>query len=203
MGFNMSIGLKVKDVNEEILLLFYMSYEYGLNFFDLLKLFKVSKKYFCIFMNVMSPSMKVGARKGTLMRSSVQKMYKSFLAGDSRKLDVKETNVLKAFSLFVEDAFENESNCFKLDQIKAMPFALGYNNKNMLLSNSYTSLKTNVDNIDYLVIGDMRLYKTCLLLHYIEKLKGDVTIREILGLPVPELLRAIQDISGVYSHGKK
>ena len=84
-----------------------------------------------------------------------------------------------------------------------MPFALGYNKKNMLLSNSYTSLRANVDNIDYLIIGDMKLYKTCLLLHYIEKLRGDTTLREVLGLPVPELLKTIQDISGVYSHGKK
>ena len=203
MGFNMSIGLKMKDVNEEILFLFYMSYEYGLNFFDLLSLFRVSKKYFWIFMNIMSPSMKVGARKGSLMRNSVQKMYKSFLTDDTCKLDVKETNVLRAFSLFVEYAFDNETNCFKLDQIKAMPFALGYNKKNMLLSNSYTSLRANVDNIDYLIIGDMKLYKTCLLLHYIEKLRGDTTLREVLGLPVPELLKTIQDISGVYSHGKK
>ena len=170
-----------------------MCYEYSLNFHNLLKLYRVSKDYFWTFMEICSPMLKLGIRKATLMKESVEKIY-SIIKDDAQiKLNAKDSEILKSFTYFVEDSFTDGSTCLRMKQLELMPYALGYGSRDMLLANSYDGFKAHIDSIRYILLGDTKLFKTCPVLYYIEKYHGDMSISDILGLPVPAILDKINE----------
>lgn len=175
--------------------MFMISYEYSINFTNLLKLFEVSKKYFWTFMEICSPMIKIGVRKAAMIRKSVEKMLQClqepYLTYEI--LTPYEDKVLEAFKLCVLDNFTDGEGCLHISQFKTMPFAKAYGKNGLLAASDYKNMLENVDNIEYIMIGDTKLYKTSKLLFYMEKYCEDMEISKIDSMSMKELIRLIQD----------
>ena len=175
--------------------MFLISYEYSINFTNLLKLFEISKKYFWTFMEVCSPMIKIGTRKATMMRKSVEKMLQC-IQDPSLTYEILtpyEDKVLEAFKMCVVDSFTDGEGCLHISQFETMPFAKAYGKNGLLAASDYKSMLENVDNIEYVQIGDNKLYKTSKLMFYIEKYCEDLEMQKIDRMPVKQLIRLVQD----------
>ena len=96
------VGVKLKDVNKDMLMIFMLCYEYPMSFTNLYKLFKISKKYFWTFMEICSPMLKMGVRKASMIRRSVEKMLPYFTnEGEKEELTSREENMMELFSWFL------------------------------------------------------------------------------------------------------
>ena len=175
--------------------MFIMSYEYSINFTNLLKLFEISKKYFWTFMEVCSPMIKIGVRKATMMRKSVDKMLQC-LQDPSLTYELLtpyEDKVLEAFKLCVIDNFTDGEGCLHISQFETIPSAKAYAKNGLLAASDYKNMLENVDNIEYIVIGDTKFHKTSRLMYYMEKYYEDMEVQKINNMPIKQLIRLIQD----------
>ena len=127
------VGLKVRDIDKDVLMIFALSYEYSMSFTNLLKLFKISKEYFWTFMEICSPMLKMGVRKAAMLRRSVDKIY-PYLTGEGEleELTIREENTLDLFKWFVEDSFSDGEGCLTVDQLKAITYIKGYRVKTFI-----------------------------------------------------------------------
>lgn len=188
------VGLRMKDVNKDVLMMFALSYEYSLSFTNLLKLFKISKQYFWTFMEICSPMLKMGVRKASMLRKSVEKIYPYVTSeGEKEFLSVREENILEKFKWFIEDSFSDGNGCLTLEQLEAFPFIKGYTDNEVCVSYDHPSLKSNLDRIKYVQIGEDRFYKTSRALFYMEKYCGDLDFYQINNLSVKDMMRKISD----------
>lgn len=194
------VGLKFRDIDKDILMMFALSYEYSMSFTNLLKLFKISKDYFWTFMEICSPMLKMGVRKASLIRRSVNKILPYLTGiGEKEELTVREECMMNLFRWFVEDSFSDGEGCLQLEQIEAIPFAKGYTKQDVCIATSYKGLKNNIDNIEYVKIGDTKFYKTSRVLYYMEKYCGDLDFNQINNLSMKDIVRRVSDGEEAYA----
>ena len=189
------IGLKIKDIDRDILLIFLMSYEYSLSFTNMIKLFTISRKYFWTFMEICSPMLKMGIRKASIIKKSAEKIYNTLLnvEGAYDSLTPREEKIMESFTWFIEDNFSDGEGCLHLSQFKGVPVAYAYGNNDLLVASNYENMEKNVDRIAYIKVGDTKFYKTSRFLFYMEKYCGDMDLRELESLSVKEMLRRISE----------
>lgn len=187
------VGLKVKEINKDILMLFIVCYEYSLNFTNVLKLFGISSKYFWTFMEICSPMLKIGIRKAANMRKSVEKIlpYAKKLSMTGADLSPREDKILQAFTWFVQDSFSDCDGCLHISQVQSMPFAKGYDEKGNIIAVTPKGMFDNLDNIAYITLGEAKFYKTSRMLYYMERYSGDTTLAELNNLSVTGMLSRI------------
>lgn len=188
------VGLKFRDINKDTLMMFALSYEYSLSFTNLLKLFNISKQYFWTFMEICTPMLKMGVRKASMLRKSVEKIYNILISGEPQELSIKEEKILEHFLWFVEDSFSDGEGCLSLDQVSAIPFVRGFSKDNVCISYDYNSLKNNIDRVDYIKIGEDKFHKTSKALFLMEKYCGDLDFYQINNLSVKDIQKRIDDI---------
>lgn len=187
------VGLKKRDITKNILIIFLMCYEYSLNFTNMLKLYKISKKYFWTFFEICNPMLKIGTRKATNMRKSVEKIlpYAQALAIDTPDLTPREDKILQSFSWFVQDSFSDGDGCLHVSQLMNLPFIKGYRKDGSVVTSDASSLDKNLDDIDYVKLGDNKFQKTSRMLYFFEKYAGDISMRELETLSVPEMIKRV------------
>lgn len=188
------VGLKLRDIDKDVLMMFALSFEYPMSFTNLLKLFKISKEYFWTFMEICSPMLKMGVRKASMLRKSVDKIYPYLTGeGEQEELTIREERMLELFKWFVEDSFSDGEGCLNVEQLESIPFLKGYTNKDVCIASNHSSLEVNLDNIDYVKIGDDKYYKTSRALYFMEKYCGDLDYYQINNLSIKDMLRKIDD----------
>lgn len=188
------VGLKLRNVDRDVLMMFVLSYEYSMSFTNLLKLFKISKQYFWTFMEICSPMLKMGVRKATMLRKSVDRILPHITGeGNKETLTAREEFMLDLFKWFVEESFSDGEGCLTLEQLEAMPFTKGYTDKNLCVASNYKALRDNIDIIQYVKIGDSNFYKTTKALYYMEKYCGDLDFYQINNLSIRDMLRKIDE----------
>ena len=188
------VGIKIRDIDKDLLMIFVLSYEYSMSFTNLLKLFKISKQYFWTFMEICSPMIKMGVRKASMIRKSVSKIL-PYLTGEGEKeeLTVKEECMLDLFKWFVEESFSDGEGCLTIEQLEALPYAKGYTRQDVCVAPNHSSLVNNIDRVEYVTIGDDRFYKTSRMGYYMEKFCGDMDMNQINNLTIKEMLRKVND----------
>ena len=188
------VGIKLKDIDRDVLMIFALSYEYSMSFTNLLKLFKISKQYFWTFMEICGPMLKMGVRKASMLRRSVNNLL-PYVTGEGEKvcLTPREENMLEMFHWFMEESFSDGEGCLSLEQMSAFPSARGYNKQDLCVAYNYESLKNNLDNVEYIAIGDTKFYKTSRMCFYMEKYCGDLDMNQINNLSIRDMLRRISD----------
>lgn len=187
------IGLKLKDVDKDVVFIFLMGYEYSLSFTNLMKLFVISRKYFWTFLEICSPMIKMGVRKATLLRKSAEKIM-TCLKDKSLSYEIltpREDKMMEAFTWFLEDNFSDGEGCLHITQFKNIPIAQAYGKNDLIVASNYESMLNNVDRIEYITIGENRFYKTSRFLYYMEKYCGDMDVRELENLSVKEMMKRI------------
>ena len=187
------VGLKFRDINKDTLMMFALSYEYSLSFTNLLKLFNISKQYFWTFMEICTPMLKMGVRKASMLRKSVEKIYAILIGGEPQELTIKEEKILDYFMWFVEDSFSDGEGCLSLDQLSAIPFVRGFSKDNVCISYDYNSLKNNIDRVDYVKVGEDKFHKTSKALFLMEKYCGDLDFYQINNLSVRDIQKRIDE----------
>lgn len=189
------VGLKIKDIDKDVLMLFSICYEYSLNFTNVLKLFGISRKYFWTFMEICSPMLKVGLRKATNIRKSVDKIlpHAKKLSVTGSDLNPREDKILQAFTWYVQDSFSDGDGCLHISQVQDIPFAKGYDEKGNLIATTPKTMRSSLDEISYITLGDSKFYKTSRMLYYMEKYSGGTTLAELNNLSVSEMLSRIAD----------
>ena len=198
------VGLKMRHIRRDILILFILCYEYKLNFNQVMKLYEISKKYFWTFLEVVNNMTKVGARKALNVRNSANKILNSFKTEDLKGLSLLESSIKRAFEWYIEDNFTDGESCLNIKQIEMFPFAKGYNaEENRIVSNSYEDIKKNLDFISYLKVGDTCYYKTTKVVYYLEKFAGNLNIKELNNLSITDVLDKIEESKKEYEsiHG--
>ena len=189
------VGLKKKDITKEILLIFVICYEYSLNFTNVLKLYKISRKYFWTFMEVCNPMLKMGTRKAINIRKSVEKMlpYAQSLYTGVTDLTPREDLILQTFNWFVQDSFSDGEGCLHVSQLSAIPFVKAYRNDNSVVSSSFKAIERDLDDVSYITLGEDKYPKTSRMLFYLEKYAGDLNVRDLEAMSVRDMVRKIQD----------
>lgn len=189
------VGLKRKDITKEVLLIFMICYEYSLNFTNVLKLYKISRKYFWTFMEVCNPMLKMGTRKAINIRKSVEKMlpYAQSLYTGATDLTPREDSILQTFNWFVQDSFSDGEGCLHVSQLSVIPFVKAYRNDGSMISSSFKIIERDLDDISYITLGEDRYPKTSRMLFYLEKYAGDINVRDLDTMSVRDMVRKIQD----------
>lgn len=188
------IGLKRADISKGTLLLFLVCYEYALSFTYVMKLYAVSKKYFWTFLEVFSPMLKMGIRKATTLRRSVDKILDCMNGlTNSDTLTPTEERMMEVFSWFIEDNFTDGEGCIHVSQFDNIPFARAYGEHSLYIPNKQKTISENVDRIQYIEMGNDKFYKTSKILYFMERYSGDTDIRELDAMSIQEMIRRIQD----------
>lgn len=188
------VGVKLKDVDKDMLMIFMLCYEYPMSFTNLYKLFKISRKYFWTFMEICSPMLKMGVRKASMIRRSVEKMLPYFTnEGEKEELTSREENMMELFSWFIEDSFSDGEGCLHISQLETIPFAKAYSKNDLCVDTTFEGIKNNIDQIAYIDIGGNKFYKTSRFIFYMEKYCGDLDIYQINNLSIKEMLYKIDE----------
>ena len=73
-------------------------------------------------MEICSPMIKMGVRKASMLRKSVDKIYPYVTGcGEQEELSIREETMLKLFGWFVEDCFCDGDGCLSIDQLQSVP----------------------------------------------------------------------------------
>lgn len=189
------VGLNAKDINRDVVILFVMCYEYSLSFTNVLKLYKISSKYFWTFMEICGSMLKMGIRKAACIRKTADKIEAYFKDPNKQTemLTPKEERILEALTWFMEDSFSDGSACLHISQFEQVPFAVGYSDSGSFIASNYNGILKNLDRIGFIQMGDSKFYKTSRFLYYMEKYCGDVDVRELDNMSVTDMLRRISD----------
>ena len=188
------VGIRIKDISKDLLMIFALSYEYSMSFTNLWKLFNISKQYFWTFMEICSPMIKMGVRKAAMLRRSVEKILPYLTnEGEKEDLTVKEECILDLFNWFVEDSFSDGEGCLTLEQLEAIPNAKGYINNGLCVASNHKGLVDNLDSVSYVTIGNDKFHKTSRMMYYMEKYCGDLDLYQINNLTIKEMLRKIDE----------
>ncbi len=189
------VGLKKREITKEILLIFMICYEYSLNFRNVLKLYKISRKYFWIFMEVCNPMLKMGTRKAVNLRKSVERMlpYAQSLYAGATELTPREDLILQTFNWFVQDSFSDGEGCLHISQLSSIPFVKAYRKDGSLISANAKIIERDIDDVSYITLGQDKYSKTPRILFYLEKYAGDLNVRELDTLSVKDMVNKIQE----------
>lgn len=189
------VGLRRQDITKDILFIFVLCYEYKLNFTNVLKLYKISKRYFWVFLEIFNPMLKMGLRKAANMRKSVERMlpYAKNLTLETSKLTPKEDIMLESFNWFVQDSFSDGEGCLHISQFQVLPSIKGYRKDNSFVSSDAKVLEKYLDEVDYITLGSNKFSKISRILYYLEKYAGDLSLRELESLSVTDMIHKVRE----------
>lgn len=189
------VGLKTKDIDKDIIMLFVICYEYSMSFTNVLKLFQISRKYFWTFMEICSPMIKMGVRKAACIRKSAEKILSCFKNPEklTEELTPREEKMFEALTWFIQDSFTDGESCFHISQFSQLPFEAGYSSNDLQVTDTFEGLVKNVDNIEYIKFAGSKFYKTSRFLYFMEKYSGETDWNELNTLSVTDMIRRISD----------
>ncbi len=184
----------IKDINYDKIFLFVLSYEYNLNFNQIMTLFDFSSDIFWTYINTLRPMLKLGDRKAAMLKHSARKIYFKWL-GSAVELTDKECEYYNYLSTYVNDSFTNGDVCIHSSMITEFPIVargmfVEYKSGRQLEQvtiNSHDELCKYIDNIDSIVINDEVFSKTSRVEFLIEKYYGDLNPRELRRKTVREI----------------
>lgn len=189
------VGLRMKDIDKDVVMLFVICYEYSMSFTNVLKLFQISRKYFWTFMEICSPMFKMGVRKAACIRKTVDKILCCFKTPDriTDELTPREERIFETFTWFIEDSFSDGESCFHVSQFKQLPFVTGHASNGLKIASNFDSILNNLDTIKYIEMGQSKYYKTSRFLYFMEKYSGETDLRELNTLSVTEMIKRISE----------
>lgn len=189
------VGLKTKDLDRDIVMIFVICYEYSISFTNMLKLFQISRKYFWTFMEICSPMIKMGVRKAACLRKTVDKIMECLKTSNPSTdgMTVKEEKIFQALTWFLEDSFSDGESCLHISQLQAIPFAKGFSKYEMEIASDFKGLLYNLDRLSYVEIAGHRYYKTSRFMFYLEKYSGNLEVRELNNLSVKDMIKKISE----------
>ena len=209
--------MSIKDfrLTEETAFLFVLSYEYGLSFVTLLKLYELSVTLFWGYIAALTPALKMSVRKGSQLSKTSQRLYKSFLGLKERKQEKVEKLVETEDGEIVLDKKGNPKK-EKITVNRYEPIILTDEEKNMRdlmcycttrgYSNGerfYTEtevmrLKTSKAlKYDVIEIGDENFLKCTLLEHFIETCMPDIDISDFNRMSLKDLHNKITTMTRI------
>lgn len=185
----------IKDVNYDRIFLFILSYEYGLNFNQIMTLFNFSLDIFWTYINTLRPMLKLGDRKAAMLKHSARKIYFKWL-GSNVELSDKECEYYNYIAAYINDSFTDGEKCIHCTSIGTFPIeAKGIfveyrsgRQLNNILINSQDELYRYIDSIETIKIGDEVLSKTSRVEFLVEKYYGDLNPREIRRKTIKEII---------------
>lgn len=184
-----------KDVNYDKIFLFILSYEYNLNFNQIITLFNFSIDIFWTYINTLRPLLKIGDRKASAFKQSAKNIYFKWL-GSNINLTENEEKYFNYISMFINDSFTDGINCIHLMNIKEFPivakgtfveYKTGKHIQCVTLKNQDELFKY-IDNINIIKIGDSYYNKISRAEYIIEKYYGDLNARDIKSKNITELI---------------
>ena len=188
------VGLKLKDINKDAIMMFLLSFEYPMSFTNLLKLYNISKRYFWTFMEICGPMLKMGVRKAAMIRKTAEKLLPYYTnEGEKEELTSREEYIKEMFEWFVQDNFTDGDGCLHISQFESIPAPKGYTKAGMCVATDYPRILKNLDQIDYIQIGEAKFHKTSKSMFYMEKFCGDLDIYQIDNLSLKDMLRKIYE----------
>lgn len=189
------LSLKKKEITKDVLMIFNICYEFSLSFKNVLRLYNISSKYFWIFLEIMSPMLKMGVRKAANMRKSIEKMYEC-LEDPSKSYEIltpREEKILETFKWFIEDCFSDGEGCLHISQFESIPSAKGYLSNGLLAASDFKNLKSRIDDVSFILMGDTKFYKTSKVMYYLEKFEEDLTERDLVRMSIKEIIDRITE----------
>lgn len=184
----------LKDVNYDRIFLFILSYEFKLNFNQIMTLFQFSTDIFWTYINTLRPLLKLGDRKASTIKQAARKVYFKLL-GSNVELNAKEQEYLVYLTQYIKDSFTDGIECIHFSNIKDFPvIARG----NFQLSNRETKdvieigtpeeLYQRIDEIEAIGYKGQTFFKTSRVDYLIEKYYGELNSREIRRKNVREII---------------
>lgn len=187
-----------KDLNHDRIFLFILSYEYNLNFNQVLTLYEFSPEIFWSYINILKPALKVGDRKAQILKKSANNVYYTLL-GNKLKLSAREIEYINHLSQYINDSFTDGDTCIHFSKINKFPIeARGYfkesgdsNVLSTLKISSNDELFKYIDSIDSIEYKKKTFTKTSRLQYILDKYYGDLSIRELRLKRVKEIIQML------------
>lgn len=187
-----------KDLNHDKIFLFILSYEYDLNFNQILTIYNFSPEIFWSYINILKPVLKVGDRKAQMLKKSANSLYYTLL-GNKLKLSEKEEEYFKYLSQYINDSFANEDTCYHFTQVKKFPITVnGYfvnstdcNKLDQIVLNSNKELFKYIDSIESIEYKGKVLTKTSRIQYMFNKYYPELSIKEIRLLSVKDIINKL------------
>ena len=198
-----------KDINYDRIFLFILSYEFDLNFNQIMTLFNFSSDIFWTYINTFRPILKIGDRKAAMIKHSARKVYFKWLGSDVELSD-KEKDYYNYLSMFLNDSFSNGYNCLHCSKISNFPILakgifIEYKSGKQLQSvyiNSIEELYKYIDSISTVEINGETYSKTSRVEYLIEKYYGDLSSREVRSKSIKNIL-SMMDKTAIEEHSKE
>lgn len=176
----------IKDINYDRIFLFVLSYEYNLNFNQIMTLFNFSSDIFWTYINTLRPLLKLGNRKASMLKHTARRIYFSLL-GAKEELSEKEIQYYNYLMAFMNDSFSDGDKCVHISAIKEFPliaygifteFKTGKQLNKICIGNQ-EELYKYVDSIERIEMSDGAYNKTSRVEFLVEKYYGDLNPREV------------------------
>lgn len=176
----------IKDINYDRIFLFILSYEYNLNFNQIMTLFNFSSDIFWTYINTLRPMLKLGDRKAAMLKHSARRIYFKLL-GAKDELSDKEIQYYNYLMTYMNDSFSNGEECVHILAIQEFPltaygifteFKTGRQLRKIRIENQ-EELYKYVDSIESIELNDEIYTKTSRVEFLIEKYYGDLSPREV------------------------
>lgn len=199
----------LKDVNYDRIFLFVLSYEYNMNFNQIMTLFNFSTDIFWTYINTLRNMLKLGDRKAMMLKHSARKIYFKWL-GSNVELTEKEEEYFNFLSIYLNDSFSNGVECVHLSNITKFPlvahgafveYRSGRQLDTVTINNSEELIKY-IDSILDIEWNGEKYTKTSRIEFLIEKYYGDLSAKEIKGKTVRDLI-AMMDRDAIQSHNQE
>ena len=183
-----------KDVNYDRIFLFVLSYEYDLNFNQIMTLFNFSSDIFWTYINTFRPMLKLGDRKAAMLKQSARRIYFKWL-GSKIELSEREQEYYNYLTTYINDSFTNGDICIHSSMIDTFPiqakgvfveYKTGKHLSNITI-NSKEELCKYIDSIATICIDGEVYSKTSRVEFLIEKYYGELNSRELRRKTVREI----------------
>lgn len=199
----------LKDVNYDRIFLFVLSYEYNMNFNQIMTLFNFSTDIFWTYINTLRNMLKLGDRKAMMLKHSARKIYFKWL-GSNVEFTEKEEEYFNYLSIYLNDSFYNGNECIHMSQINKFPLIAhgafveyrSGKHLNVISINDADELVKYIDSISSIEWEGEKYTKTSRIEFLIEKYYGDLSAKEIKSKTVRDLI-AIMDKDAIQSHSQE
>lgn len=185
----------LKDINYDRIFLFVLSYEYNLNFNQIMTLFNFSADIFWTYINTLRPILKLGDRKASMLKHSARRIYFKLL-GSKEELPEKEVQFYNYLMTYMNDSFTNGEKCIHMSALNKFPIEakgvfVEYKTGRQLSRitiESQEELYKYIDSIVTIEIDGEIYSKTSRVEFLVEKYYGDLSPREIRRKSTKELI---------------
>lgn len=183
-----------KDVNYDRIFLFVLSYEYDLNYNQVMTLFNFSSDIFWTYINTLRPMLKLGDRKASMLKQSARKIYFKWL-GSKIELNAKEQEYYNYLMTYVNDSFTDGDICIHSSAIETFPitakgifveYKTGRHLDTVTINNKEELCKY-IDSIVTIEMNGVTYSKTSRVEFLIEKYYGELNSRELRRKTVREI----------------